>query len=167
MTKRLLEMSATVDMRNQFACVSLLLLGLLVVPAQAQEPVVLFEDDFDRPDSSSLGAPWAEANETIPELDPGFVELDGNALAFHYVRNSIGSARTSPTPSLRSMPRSRRIDRNPELHVFPPRERTRRSPGGPDVRHRRLLNDLRRGRAARRNPERRHWRPTGPNRQVE
>lgn len=58
--------------------------------------LVLFEDDFNRPDSSSLGAPWTEANETTPGQDPGFIELNGNALAFHYVRNSHGSSQNQP-----------------------------------------------------------------------
>src|SRR4051812_15408569 len=55
----------------------------------------LFEDDFNRSDSSSLGQPWVENSETTAELTvdgqpigPGYIELADNALTVTYVAHS-------------------------------------------------------------------------------
>lgn len=40
----------------------------------------LLQDDFNRPDSSSLGSPWTESNESATAR----IEVNSQALAFHY-----------------------------------------------------------------------------------
>ena len=57
---------------------------------------IIFADDFNRADSAVVGGAWTEQHEVLSHfvlpggtnVDPGYLEINNNALAFHYVRQS-------------------------------------------------------------------------------
>ena len=57
---------------------------------------ILLQDAFNRANANALGAPWVEGNEATTEyinsqgrkVGPGYIELNNNALAFHYNNHS-------------------------------------------------------------------------------
>jgi hypothetical protein len=57
---------------------------------------ILLQDAFNRAGANALGAPWTEGNEATAEyinskgrkVGPGYIELNNNALAFHYNNHS-------------------------------------------------------------------------------
>jgi len=69
---------------------------LHIASASAQGVDVIFQDDFNRPDSAALGGPWTEANEVLtPSILPdgrtiqaAYLELSASAMGFHYVWTS-------------------------------------------------------------------------------
>ncbi len=64
---------------------------------QGQTSEILLQDNFTRPDSTSLGMPWTERNEITSEfiplggapVGPGFIELNSGSLTFHYINHSL------------------------------------------------------------------------------
>jgi hypothetical protein len=61
----------------------------------------ILQDNFNRPNAPSLGAPWTEANEITAEtasLGPGFIELDSQTMTFHYINHSGASTGQNGRP---------------------------------------------------------------------
>lgn len=85
------------------------LLGLLATLCFGQTWAILFQDDFNRPDSPVLGSPpWTEINENASSLVqgdqlamPSGIEVDSGTLAFHYsaepIENVFGCFEVPPT----------------------------------------------------------------------
>src|SRR5262245_38326672 len=84
-----------------------LVLALAMPAVAAHADTIVFQDAFNRPAGATLGGAWVEQNELTGtacchggiRIDPGYIELAGNAMVFHYTKLP-----DSATPNANALP---------------------------------------------------------------